>query len=81
MLIALQPSQPRSKVFIMALNSEQLAKDIEAAMKAKGFEPLAGKAAGHEWWLAFAEGIVNHIVQNAEVSVEGGSSAGTYKVT
>ena len=65
----------------MALNSEQLAKDIEAAMQAKGFQPLADKAAGHDWWLAFAEGIVNHITQNAEVQINGGSSAGTYKVT
>jgi hypothetical protein len=65
----------------MALNPEQLAKDIEAAMAAKGFDPLGDKAAGHEWWLAFAEGIVNHITQNAEVPVTKGSSAGTYKVT
>ncbi|MEL0623822.1 hypothetical protein V6238_12040 [Marinomonas arenicola] len=65
----------------MALDSEQLAKDIEAAMQAKGFAPLANKAAGHDWWLAFAEGIVNHITQNAEVPVTRGSSAGTYKVT
>jgi hypothetical protein len=65
----------------MALNPEQLAKDIEAAMQAKGFDPLANKAAGHDWWLAFAEGIVNHITQNAEVPVTGGSSVGTYKVT
>lgn len=65
----------------MALNPEQLAKDIESAMQARGFQPLADKAAGHEWWLAFAEGIVNHITQNAEVPVKGGSSAGTYKVT
>ncbi|WP_394179625.1 hypothetical protein [Marinomonas posidonica] len=65
----------------MALNSEQLALDIEAAMKAKGFDPLANNAAGHEWWLAFAEGIVNHITQNADVAVASGSSAGTYKVT
>lgn len=64
----------------MALNSEQLAKDIEAAMQANGFDPLADKAAGHKWWLAFAEGIVNHITQNAEVPVSGGSSAGTYQV-
>ncbi|KZN12600.1 hypothetical protein [Marinomonas sp. TW1] len=65
----------------MALNPEQLALDIEAAMKAKGFDPLANNAAGHEWWLAFAEGIVNHITQNADVAVVSGSSAGTYKVT
>lgn len=65
----------------MALNPEQLASDIEAAMAAKGFDPLANKSAGHEWWLAFAEGIVNHITQNAEVPVAGGSSSGIYKVT
>jgi len=65
----------------MALDKELLAQDIEAAMVANGFEPLAGKAAGHDWWLAFAEGIVNHITGNAEVTVESGSSAGTYKVT
>lgn len=64
----------------MALDAELLAKDIEDAMSAKGFSPLADKAAGHEWWLAFAEGIVNHITQNAEVPVSGGSSAGTYQV-
>ncbi|MBJ7536642.1 hypothetical protein [Marinomonas transparens] len=65
----------------MALDSELLAKDIEAAMAANGFEPLANKAAGHDWWLAFAEGIVNHITTNAQVAVTSGSSAGTYKVT
>jgi hypothetical protein len=65
----------------MALDAELLAKDIEAAMQAYGFQPLADKAAGHDWWLAFAEGIVNHITQNAEVPVTKGSSAGTYKVT
>lgn len=64
----------------MALDAELLAKDIEDAMSAKGFSPLEDKAAGHEWWLAFAEGIVNHITQNAEVPVSGGSSAGTYQV-
>ncbi|EAZ2875452.1 hypothetical protein B5W74_22035 [Salmonella enterica] len=65
----------------MALDPEKLAQDIEAAMTAKGFEPKADKGAGHDWWLALAEGIVNHITQNAEVPVTGGSSAGTYKVT
>ncbi|EBK6743120.1 hypothetical protein DQ691_24050 [Salmonella enterica] len=65
----------------MALDPEKLAQDIEAAMTAKGFAPKADKGAGHDWWLALAEGIVNHITQNAEVPVTGGSSAGTYKVT
>ncbi|MBJ7539895.1 hypothetical protein [Marinomonas transparens] len=65
----------------MALDPEVLAKDIEDAMAARGFSPLADKAAGHDWWLAFAEGIVNHITQNAEVPVATGSSAGSYKVT
>jgi len=64
----------------MALDAEKLAQDIEAAMAANGFAPLEDKAAGHKWWLAFAEGIVNHITQNAEVPVTGGSSAGSYKV-
>ena len=65
----------------MALDSEKLAQDIEQAMAARGFSPTADKSAGHQWWLALAEGIVTHITQNAEVPVDGGSSAGTYKVT
>lgn len=64
----------------MALDAEKLAQDIETAMVAHGFSPLEAKAAGHKWWLAFAEGIVNHITQNAEVPVSDGSSAGSYKV-
>ncbi|WP_067096185.1 hypothetical protein [Marinomonas atlantica] len=65
----------------MALDPEKLAQDIESAMAARGFDPVAEKSAGHQWWLAFAEGIVTHITQNAEVPVTGGSSAGAYKVT
>lgn len=64
----------------MALDKEGLAGDIEAAMSKAGFNPLAETCAGHDWWVAFAEGIVNHIQKNAEVQVMGGSSAGTYKV-
>lgn len=64
----------------MALDKEELAQDIEAAMTKAGFKPLAEDCAGHDWWVAFAEGIVNHIQKNAEVAVTGGSSAGTYKV-
>jgi len=65
----------------MALDKEALAQEIEAAMTEAGFKPLAETCAGHDWWVAFAEGIVNHIQKNAEVEVTGGSSAGTYKVT
>lgn len=64
----------------MALEAEKLAQDIENAMTANGFAPLEDKAAGHKWWLAFAEGIVTHITENAEVPVSGGSSSGNYKV-
>lgn len=64
----------------MALDKESLAQEIEAAMTKAGFKPLAEDCAGHEWWVALAEGIVKHIQKNAEVAVTGGSSAGTYKV-
>ena len=64
----------------MALDPEKLAQDIEQAMAARGFSPTADKPAGHQWWLAFAEGIVTHITQNADVEVTSGSSAGSYKV-
>jgi hypothetical protein len=65
----------------MALDKEELAKSIEASMTNAGFKPLAETCAGHDWWVAFAEGIVNHILEKAEVKVTGGSSKGTYKVT
>ncbi|HCE2195118.1 hypothetical protein HJ059_03640 [Vibrio parahaemolyticus] len=64
----------------MALDKEALAQDIEAAMTKAGFKPLAEDCAGHDWWVAFAEGIVNHIQKRAEVAVTGGSSKGIYKV-
>ena len=64
----------------MALDKEELAQEIEAAMTKAGFKPLAETCAGHDWWVALAEGIVNHFQAKAEVKVTGGSSAGTYKV-
>lgn len=62
----------------MALNAEQMAVSIEAAMKARGFEPLAEKGASHQWWLALSEGIINHIITASEVNV--GAGGGTYRV-
>lgn len=64
----------------MALDREELAQDIEAAMTRAGFKPLSEDCAGHDWWVAFAEGIVIHIQKKAEVVVTSGSSKGTYKV-
>lgn len=64
----------------MALDKEALAIEIESSMTKAGFKPLADTCAGHDWWVAFAEGIVIHIQKNAEVEVTSGSSKGTYGV-
>lgn len=65
----------------MALTKASLQQRIITAMEAQG-----AKASGeHSWVPRFAEAIasavVDEIQQNAEVTVTGGSSAGTYKVT
>lgn len=65
----------------MALDAESMALKIEDSMTSKGFFPTAEKGAGHDWWVALCEGIIEEIQSNAEVSVSTGSSAGTYKVT
>ncbi len=65
----------------MALTKASLKQKIITAMEAEG----ANASGEHSWVERFAEAIasavVDEIQQNAEVTVTGGSSAGTYKVT
>ncbi|ADZ91101.1 hypothetical protein GV054_09155 [Marinomonas mediterranea] len=65
----------------MALVPELMAISIENSLEQAGYKPTTDKAAGHDFYVAFSKGIIDHLNSNAEVVIEGGSSSGTYKVT
>jgi len=61
----------------MALNSNELSSKIQANLKADGFKSISQNTKLCD---AIAKAVVEHITLSAEVPVNAGSSAGTYKV-
>lgn len=64
----------------MALNTSSLEGLITAKLEAAGFNVTGKHSQATVMAKAIAESVVEHITANAEVSVTGGSSSGTYKV-
>ncbi|ODN41556.1 hypothetical protein [Piscirickettsia litoralis] len=64
----------------MALDSGQLKSMIIANLQAYGFVTEGPHARAHVMAEAVAKAVVEHIQNNAEVPVTGGSSAGNYSV-
>ena len=62
----------------MAIDSSALGASIKSKLESKGFKIIEFNSCLAE---AIAEAEVEHIQQNAQVVVSGGSSAGTYQVT
>jgi len=65
----------------MALNASSLEGLIISKLQAAGFKTTGEHAKANVMVKAIAEAVVEHITGVAEVPVQGGSSAGTYKVT
>lgn len=65
----------------MALSKASLKQKIETEMKAQGFVLEGEFAMAGRMAEAIANAVVDEITQNAQVTVTGGSSTGTYKVT
>lgn len=65
----------------MALNAGSLEALITSKLQAAGFKTTGEHAMANVMAKAIAEAVVEHITGVAEVPVQGGSSAGTYKVT
>lgn len=65
----------------MALNKDSLKQKIITNLKAKGFVTEGEHAAAGDMADAIAAAVVDEITENAQVSVTGGSSEGSYKVT
>ncbi|UTM59201.1 hypothetical protein L4174_021070 [Photobacterium sp. CCB-ST2H9] len=65
----------------MALDKDSLKQKIIDNLKAKGFVTEGEHAAAGDMADAIAAAVVDEITENAQVSVTGGSSEGSYKVT
>ncbi|WP_330959074.1 hypothetical protein [Photobacterium sp. 53610] len=65
----------------MALSKDSLKQKIIDNLKAKGFVTEGEHAAAGDMADAIAAAVVDEITENAQVSVTGGSSEGSYKVT
>lgn len=65
----------------MALSDSSLKTKIISELQAKGFDTGNEFAKTQQMAEAIAKAIVDEITSNAEVTVTGGSSAGSYKVT
>lgn len=64
----------------MALDAQTLEILITSKLQAAGFKTSGQHAQSAEMAKAIAGAVVEHITAAAEVTVTGGSSAGTYKV-
>ncbi|MCG7499386.1 hypothetical protein MHO82_21195 [Vibrio sp. Of7-15] len=65
----------------MALSKESLKNRIEDELKAQGIVLDGEHARANIIAIAVANAVVDEINQNAEVAVNSGSSAGSYKVS
>lgn len=67
----------------MAMDKTQLAQEIKTALEAITGEPLPGSP--DQYLEAFSEALISHIVDNSAVTttvtIDSGSSAGTYTGT
>ncbi|MFM2601776.1 hypothetical protein [Vibrio diabolicus] len=65
----------------MAMSKASLKEKLESELQAQGFVLTGEFAMAGKMAEAIANAVYDEITQNAEVSVNGGSSAGNYKVT
>ncbi|EHK7587258.1 hypothetical protein LJ779_001192 [Vibrio parahaemolyticus] len=65
----------------MAMSKASLKAKLESELQAQGFVLTGEFAMAGKMAEAIANAVYDEITQNAEVPVNGGSSAGNYKVT
>ncbi len=65
----------------MALDKESLKNRIITELEARGFVTSGKFAQSGNMAEAIANAVVDEITQNAQVNIESGSSAGSYKVS